>query len=75
MTQLYLFSKYLISEVLQWQIVDWKVQEDKDLAGRATLSFIAKKPLQREAKDWSKDPYLVKHCTNCFATVEANGIY
>ena len=66
MLEIFSYSRYLLETVLQWTILDWKVVEDASIGGRPTLSFIAKKPLQRAAKDWSQDSFLLKSCAPCF---------
>eukprot|EP01036_Dinobryon_divergens_P029413 gene29413-38507_t len=66
MLKLFSYSRYLLETVLQWTILDWTIVEEASIGSRSTLSFIAKKPLQRISKDWSKDPFLLKSCTPCF---------
>eukprot|EP01036_Dinobryon_divergens_P031576 gene31576-41005_t len=59
------YVKYMLQNVLQWNIIKWEV-EVKDGLGKV-LNFMATKPLQRINKDnWAEDPTIKAGCPNCF---------
>lgn len=68
MIKLYDFSKYVIVNVLQWKLIQWKVADDPFLNGKSVMTFIAHKPTERVPKDWSNDPFLVAECPACFTS-------